>query len=75
MSPSAKDFRTTAPAESMADKLLLASLLWVISLMLLGLVNITGAASYDTLPAWLLLLQVSWGLAQVLGPLRLIYCL
>jgi hypothetical protein len=72
MTPSAHNFRTPSPSESMISKLLLA---WVVSLLLLGSVNVAGAASYDALPGWLLLLEVSWALVQVAGLLRLIYCL
>jgi len=71
MLPTANYRRTPSPSGSMTGKLLLASLFWVVSLLLLGVVNLAGAASYDTLPGWLLLLEVSWALMQVLGLLRL----
>ena len=70
MTPSLK---TTAT--SMPGRILLASLLWMLSLLLLSLVIVAGAASYDELPAWLRLLELSWALLQGLGLLRLIYCL
>ncbi|RZK86719.1 MAG: hypothetical protein EOO62_40355 [Hymenobacter sp.] len=75
MTPVAKQFRTTPSADSIPGKVLVAVLLWVLSLLLLGLVHVAGAAGYDTLPGGWLLLEVSWALVQVMSLLRLIYCL
>lgn len=75
MTPTSTYCRWPAQAAVMTSKLLLAGLLWVVSLLLLAMVNVAGAASYDTLPSGLLLLEVSWALLQVLSLLRLIYCL
>ncbi|QKG59150.1 hypothetical protein GKZ68_20945 (plasmid) [Hymenobacter sp. BRD128] len=67
--------RTPPAAPSLPGRLLLAGLLWLVSLLLLGLVNVAGAARYDALPQWLALLELSWALLQGLSLLRLLYCL
>ena len=75
MTPTVKHLRTPPAAEAMTARLVLGGLLWLLSLLLLGLVHVAGAASYDELPGWLLLLELSWALVQGLSLLRLIYCL